>query len=104
MIRAKLSPCSQRDLEEIRNHIAEDNPDAAERVRAAILDAADLLAANPGIGRGIRNAKARHADIRWLVVPKFRNYLIFYRPFEDTIMVVRVLHAAQDWTRFFPAG
>jgi plasmid stabilization system protein ParE len=67
-------------------HIAEDNPDAAERVRAAILDAADLLAANPGIGRGIRNAKARRADIRWLVVPKFRNYLIFYRPFDSNAL------------------
>jgi plasmid stabilization system protein ParE len=34
-------------------------------------------------------------------MPKFRNYLIFYQPFEETIVVVRVLHAAQDWTRFF---
>jgi toxin ParE1/3/4 len=104
MIRAKLSPRAQQDLEGIRNQIAEDNPSAAERVRATILDTADLLAMNPGIGRRIRNAKARHADIRWLVVPKFRNYLIFYRQFEDTIMVVRILHAAQDWTRFFPTA
>ena len=102
MIRARLSPRAERDLEEIREHIAADNLDAAERVRLTILDTADLLAANPAIGRCIRHATVRHADIRWLVVPKFRNYLIFYRPFQDTIMVVRILHAAQDWTRFFP--
>lgn len=102
MIRARLSPRAERDLEEVRDHIAADNPGAAERVRATILDTADLLAANAETGHRIRNATARHADIRWLVVPKFRNYLIFYRRFHDTIMVVRILHAAQDWTRFFP--
>jgi len=104
MIRARLSPRAERDLEGIREHIAADNLDAAERVRLTILDTADLLAANPAIGRRIRKAKVHHAEIRWLVVPKFRNYLIFYRPFQDTIMVVRILHAAQDWTRFFPSA
>ena len=74
----------------------------AERVRLTILDTVDFLAENPALGRHIRKATPRHADIRWLVVPKYRNYLIFYRPFQDTIMVVRILHAAQDWKRFFP--
>ena len=36
-------------------------------------------------------------------MPKYRNYLIFYQPLGDTIVVVRILHAAQDWTRFFRA-
>jgi toxin ParE1/3/4 len=102
MIGAKLSPQAQQDLEGIRGFIAADNPVAADRVRARILDTADLLAANPEIGRRILNASSRHADICWLVVPKFRDYLIFYRPFQNTIMVVRILHAAQDRTRFFP--
>ena len=49
MIRAKFSPRAQQDLEGIRNHIAEDNPSAAERVRATILDTADLLSASPAM-------------------------------------------------------
>ena len=102
MIRARLSPRAVRDLEEIRRLIAADNPDAAERVRLTVLDTADFLAQHPGIGRRILNARPRHADIRWLVVPKYRNYLVFYRSYQDTVMVVRILHAAQDWTRFFP--
>ena len=102
MIRARLSPRAQRDLEGVCSFIAADNPQAAERVRITILDTADLLAGNPELGRRIQDAAPRHADLRWAVVPRFRNYLIFYRPFEDTIVVVRVLHAAQDWTRFFP--
>lgn len=102
MICAKFSPKAERDLDEIFRFISSDNPDAAQRVRETILDVADLLAQNPELGRKIRKASSRHAQIRWFVVPKFRNYLIFYQPFQKTIVVVRVLHAAQDWTRFFP--
>jgi plasmid stabilization system protein ParE len=103
MIRARFSPRAARDLEEISGYIATDNPEAAERVRRIILNTADLLAQHPELGRRIRKAATRHSQIRWFVVPKFHNYLIFYQPFQKTVMVVRVLHAAQDWTRFFPA-
>ena len=102
MILARFSPKATRDLDNVSDYIAANNPDAAERVRRTILNTADLLAQHPDLGRRIRKATVRHLQIRWFVVPKFRNYLIFYQPFQETIMVVRVLHAAQDWTRFFP--
>ncbi len=102
MIRARLSPRAVGDLEEIHRVIAADNPEAAERLRLGILDTADFIAQHPGIGQRILKASARHADIRWLVVPKYRNYLMFYRPHEGTVMVLRILHASRDWTRFFP--
>jgi addiction module RelE/StbE family toxin len=101
MSQARFSPQAVRDLEEIFGYIAEDNLEAAERVRRIILNTADLLAQHPELGRRIRKASVRHQQIRWLVVPKFLNYLIFYQPHEETIIVVRVLHAAQDWTQFF---
>ncbi len=101
MIRAKFSPRAARDLDEISGFIAADNPEAAEAVRRVILNTADFLAQHPEMGRCLRKAAARHLQIRWFVVPKFRNYLIFYQPFQEIIMVVRVLHASQDWTRFF---
>lgn len=104
MIRARFSPKAARDMDGIFRHIFADHPDAAKRVRRTILNTADLLAQHSELGRRIRNAAPRHAQIRWFVVPKFRNYLLFYQPHQETIMVVRVLHAAQDWTRFFPAS
>jgi plasmid stabilization system protein ParE len=94
MIRAKFSPKAARDLDEISGYISADNPGAADRVRRIILNTADLLAQHPELGRRVRKAAARHLQIRWFVVPKFRNYLIFYQPFQETIVVVRVLHAA----------
>lgn len=99
---ARFSPRACRDLASIHDHIAADEPMAAGRVRSLILETADLLAENPGLGRTIVGAKPRHEAIRWFVVPKCRNYLIFYESYQDTIMVVRVLHAARDWTRFYP--
>ncbi|MGA3265283.1 MAG: type II toxin-antitoxin system RelE/ParE family toxin [Verrucomicrobiota bacterium] len=104
MIRARFSPKAGRDLDEIFRLISSNDPEAAQRVRDSILALADFLAQNPELGGKIRNAVPRHAQIRWFVVPRFRNYLIFYQPFQETVMVVRVLHAAQDWTRFFPPG
>ena len=101
MIRARFSPRAARDLDEISGYIAADNPEAAERVRRTILNTGDFLAQHPELGRRVRKAAAHHRQIRWFVVPKFSNYLIFYQPWQETIMVVRVLHAAQDWTRFF---
>jgi plasmid stabilization system protein ParE len=101
MIQAKFSPRAVSDLGEISGYIVADNPEAAERVRRNILNTADLLAQHPELGRRIHKASNRHQQIRWFVVPKFRNYLIFYQAFQETIVVVRVLHAAQDWTRFF---
>jgi plasmid stabilization system protein ParE len=104
MIRARFSPKAAHDLDEASHHIAADNPEAAERVRQTILNTSDFLGQHPELGRRIRNAAVRHSQIRWFVVPKFRNYLIFYQPFQETVMVVRVLHAAQDWTRVFPVA
>jgi len=101
VIPARISKRAERDLERITGRIATENPAVAGRVREAFLETADLLAGNAEMGLRILHASPRHALIRWFVVPQFRNYLIFYRPFQDTIVVVRILHAAQDWTRFF---
>jgi plasmid stabilization system protein ParE len=99
---AILSKRAQRDLEKIRDRIAKENVGASRRVWNAVLDIADLLADNIEAGTKIANAPRRFADVRWFVIPQFRNYLVFYRPHQNTILVLRVLHAARDWTRFFP--
>lgn len=102
MSRACFSPAAVHDLNAIVHHVSARNPDAALRVRNAILDVAELLGRVPELGRKVRGAAARHAQIRWFVVPRYRNYVIFYQPVETGVLVIRVLHAAQDWTRFFP--
>jgi plasmid stabilization system protein ParE len=98
---AKISKRAHRDLQGIQQHIARNNPQAANRVWQTFLDTADLLASNITAWQAVVNASPRHQDVRSFLIPRFQNYLIFYRPYEDTIMVLRVLCAAQDWKRFF---
>ena len=43
---ARFSKRAQKDLEQIRNYIAADGPDAADQVWQALLEMADLLAEN----------------------------------------------------------
>jgi len=102
MKQARFSPKAGEDMDEILRFIAADNPEAADRVRETILNTSDFLANHPELGRRVRNATKADKFVRWFVTPKFRNFLIFYEPYRDTIVVLRVLHAAQDWTRTFP--
>ena len=101
MTTALVSKRAQQDLKRIKEHIAKADPEAAETVRSTILDIADLPAQTVEAGNRVINAPERFRDVRWFVVPRFRNYLISYRPHKDGILVIRILHAAQDWTRFF---
>ena len=50
MKRFKLSSDAAQDIEEIWEHIARDDIEAADRVAESILDAARRLGANPRIG------------------------------------------------------
>jgi plasmid stabilization system protein ParE len=49
--------------------------------------------------------KATHSEqefgVRLWPVSHYRNYLVLYRIEPARIRVLRILHAAQDWTRFF---
>jgi plasmid stabilization system protein ParE len=43
----------------------------------------------------------QETGVRLWPVSRYRNYLILYRIEPELIRVLRILHAAQDWTRFF---
>jgi toxin ParE1/3/4 len=77
------------DLLDIWRYVAQDNPDAADRVLARIGNALELLARNPLMGPArpdLRN------DLRYFVSGR---YLILCSAHEDGIVVVRVLHGAR---------
>jgi plasmid stabilization system protein ParE len=80
------------DLREIWDYIAADNEDAAMRVKNAVLDACDMLAANPSFGHFRRDLTS--LPVRFHAV--MRNYLVVYDPESSPLMIIRVLHAARD--------
>jgi len=91
----RRSALAERDLLEIWTYIARDNPSAADRFLDLIGEKCDLLAASPEMGR-------RREDL----APSLRSfpvgrYVIFYRPGERGIQVVRVLSAYRDIAALF---
>ncbi len=87
-----LRPEADQDLEQIRRHIAEDNPDAALRLLQQFRDTFRNLADFPMMGTA-RDELGN--ELRSLPVG---NYLIFYRPVSDGADISRVLHGSLDIT------
>ncbi len=85
-----------RRLEDIRERIAEDNPEAAMRVVLRIRAVVQRLATTPALGR-----PGRVAGTRELVVPG-TPYIVPYRITGDIVQIITVLHSAQRWPDQLP--
>jgi len=85
-----LTPLASHDLNEIWEHLAEDNIEVADRTLSALEKAIRKLARQPGIGH-LREDLADRRHRFFLVY----SYLIVYRTAKP-LQVIRVLHAARD--------
>jgi plasmid stabilization system protein ParE len=85
-----------RRLEDIREHIAEDNPPAADRMVLRIRVAVARLAASSGLGR-----PGRVKGTRELVIPG-TPYIVPYRIKSGVAQIITVLHSAQRWPDRLP--
>ncbi len=53
----------------------------------------------PGVGDRWDDNDPELADVRDSPISRYRNHLVFYRPIEGGIEILRVLHGARDITR-----
>jgi len=91
----QFTPEASRDLDQIEEYISKDDPEAALRLIHRIGERCELLSRHPAAGE---DRSELRPGIRSLPVG---NYLVFYRPAENGIEVIRVLHGARDVPRFF---
>ena len=91
----RLSPAARSDLDDIWFYIAQDDPEVADKFIRAIVSRFPKLAAMPELGRRREELLPR---LRSLVVGQ---HVIFYRPMESGIEIVRVLHGARDLPPLF---
>lgn len=90
-----ISDQAERDLEDIIRYIEQYNPARACSFVDEIIDACHRRADFPRLGRRIETS-----DGEVYMFP-FRNYVIIHQVLEDdTMIVVRVVHSARDFTRF----
>jgi addiction module RelE/StbE family toxin len=78
-----------RNLDEIAAYIAQDNPQAAEKMVDLILAQVNQLATQPAIGR-----PGRVVGTRELVISN-SHYLVPYRIKNNRVEILRVFHTAQ---------
>jgi addiction module RelE/StbE family toxin len=78
------------DLESIRKRINSKNPQAAKETAARLMETIRLLQTQPGMGREGRVPRTRE----WVAV---KPYVIVYAVEKGVLVIVRVLHGAQEW-------
>ncbi|MAW99994.1 MAG: plasmid stabilization protein [Sphingomonas sp.] len=93
-MRIELRPSADRDLDDIFDWIAKDDPDAAERLVRRLIDAIRRLSAFPELGMPRPEI---HVEARGLSVG---NYLVLYRITSQAVEIVRVVHGAMDVERW----
>lgn len=95
MNRPFFSPSSRRDLYEIVEFIARDSPAAALRHVERLEESCWALARNPMLG-----------TLREDLLPGLRlwtvgSHVICFRPSEDGVEIIRVVHGARDFDALF---
>ena len=93
---------AEEDLDQIEDYISARDPAAAARVRATIVQQSIQLGKAPEKGLALKERRSQQeTGVRLWPVSRYRNYLVLYTIEPERIRVLRILHAAQDWTRFF---
>jgi len=83
------SPRARARLQEIRDYVARDKPDAAKRLGARIVAVVEVLRNHPFIGRA-----GTEPGIRELVIGG-TPYVVFYRVRAKRITINTIWHGAQ---------
>ncbi len=89
-MRLIVTPLAEEDLESIGDHIAKDSPRRAATFIGELRSQFKTITANPlafrlrpELGEGIRSLA-------------YGNYVIFFQPAENELLIVRILHGAMD--------
>jgi toxin ParE1/3/4 len=95
----RIRPAARRDIDRLADHIGQHHRAAGRRFYDSVQQALQQLAPMPELGSPCELDSPRLAGLRVWSIRDFENYLIFYLPQPDGIMVIRVLHGARDIER-----
>jgi toxin ParE1/3/4 len=99
MPKVTFRPRAWEDVQESAAYLAaEAGAATADRFLDAIIEWTAKVAGMPRMGAPCNFSHAELKDLRRFPMHEFENWLIFYRPTETGIEVLRVLHGARDIT------
>jgi addiction module RelE/StbE family toxin len=91
MGRIRYAADAVADLAALRSYIEQENPAAATRVAARIVETVSSLGRQPRLGKS-----GRVSGTRELVIAKY-PYIICYEEQDGDCLILRVLHQAIRW-------
>ena len=86
-------------VEIVHYYIRKGTPATARRFRIQAETTFQRLASMPGLGARYDHENPALADLRCFPISHFKKFLVFYRPVENAIEIVRVLHGAREVSR-----
>lgn len=95
-LRILITPEASKDLENISDYIAQNNPDVALRFFDATRQTIAKLAQTPYLGSVYPLTNPRLQGLRKWKVKGFPKYLIFYLIEDELLTIIRILHVSRD--------
>ncbi|MBS4021851.1 MAG: type II toxin-antitoxin system RelE/ParE family toxin [Dethiobacter sp.] len=90
----RINPVAISDVQLIKEHIAEDSPDAAAKFGNTLYSKIENLSDFPEIGTSLSTRINIKTDYSFIV---YDRHLIFYKVEGQYVSVYRVLHGARDY-------
>lgn len=98
MLKLRINPLVVTDLKEIRNYIADDNPQKAAEIIKELYGKIENVQLFPGMGADLSKRVHFRTNYKYVV---WNNYVIIYRVDKEAIEIYRVINRYQDITRIF---
>jgi toxin ParE1/3/4 len=103
MARIVERPKARWELEDIAVLIGRNRPSAARRFLATVQELYATLAAMPELGAAWEADNPRFVGVRYFPIPRYPNYVVFYRPIQGGVEILHILHGARDLGPFLEA-
>lgn len=87
---------AETEIDQIAAYIARDNLSAAVRFHQRLQETFERLSAWPHCGAPRVTLNPTLQGLRSYPIRGYRNYLVFYIPFEDRVEILHVVHGARD--------
>lgn len=98
MLKLRINPFVAADLKEIRDYIAEDNPEYAAKTIKEIYAKFENIQVFPAMGTDLSKKVSFQTDYKYTV---WKNYVIIYKVIEEYVEIYRVVNRYRDIMRIF---
>jgi len=92
MSKIKITPQARNDLIQIAEYYGSISPQFEKQFLQHIRGDFYLISLFPKIGSSRTYSSLELNDIRVLTIPQFEKVMIFYRKWDDSIEVIRIVH------------